>query len=126
MEEGQGAEQGLEEKQQSLRSSRNEAPLSSQASPCLSILLAQMSGLKSLPHVQPLPWAAGAFDSQRLLPQAGETGFVLCHFPPKNCCEKPNGYLYFSGNSLLRYFVRDGGRGMGRGGGGRSKENHLG
>ena len=83
MEEGQGAEPGLEEKQQPLCSSRNEAPLSSQVSPCLSILLAQTSGLKSLPCVQSLPWAAGAFGSQRLLPQAGDTGFVLCHFPPK-------------------------------------------
>ena len=118
-----GGEQGLEEK----ILQGNEAVSSSQTSPCLSILLTQTSGWKPhLPRAQSLPWAEGAFDSQRLLPQARETGFVLCHFPQKNCCKQPNGYHYFSGNSLLHYFVRDGGRATGRGGGRRSEENHLG
>lgn len=36
-----------------------------------------------------------------------ETGFVLCHFPPKNCFEKPNGCHCFSSNFLLHYFLGD-------------------
>ena len=124
MGEVKGAEQGLEKKQQPLCSSRNEAPVRSLADiPSRSIL---KSGLQPCqPRVQsPRPWAPGAFNSQRLLPQARGTGFVLCHFLPRNGCEQPNGYHYFRGNSLHHYFVRDRGWGRRRGGGRRSEENH--
>ena len=122
MEEVQRAEQGLEKKQQPLCPSRSEAS-ALPGIPSRSILKPALQPRS--PRAQSLPWAPGAFDSQRLLPQAREKAFVLCHFLPRNGCKQPNGYHYFSGNSLHHYFVRDRGWDRRRGGR-RSEENHLG
>ena len=98
----QGGEQGLEEK----IIQGNKAASSPQMAPASQSCWHRLQ-VRNPVHPMHPPWAPGGFDSQRFLPQTAETGFVLSHFPTRNCCKKPNGYHYFCSKSLLHYFVRD-------------------
>ena len=79
----QSAEQGPKETWQPLCFSRNAADVLPDVPQSLHAAGTEVRWEALPTPCMITPLATGASNSQRLLSQAGEKGFVLCHFPPK-------------------------------------------